>query len=135
MSDRKIGVRISPHAKDRFRERFPEEAERRDVHALIYGEVQSAIANGRKSCNRPRWLSGDGHPRHKFTRKGTMRFCWNEQRTRCYAIVRRRGTDGRADEFHESWEVWTVMKPGFFESRHRPALQSRQADGRIGVRR
>ena len=134
MAEKKIGVRISGHAKERFLERFPEDAEGRNVHSLIFAEVQSALAAGRKACNRPRWLSGDDHPRHKFTRKGTMRFCWNPEQTRCYAIVRHNGRgNSRRDEFDESWEVWTVMKPGFFEPRH-PSLQARAAGGTIGGR-
>lgn len=90
-------LRISQHAVQRLRQRCPDE-QTRDVTGLIFYEVQEALKAHRRSTKAPGWSAVDGQ-RRKLKQSGTIRYAWNEEKTRCYVLrLTKRGG-----------EAWIVM--------------------------
>ncbi len=99
-----VGVRISTHAIDRDHERFPG-VEYTLIPAIIYREVQQALAAGRRTSRLPRWVHQVGYA---TGRRESARYVFNDEQTRCYAIVEDRGGK-RGKEFGKQWVVKTTL--------------------------
>lgn len=99
-----VGVRISPHAVDRFRERFPG-TDPEAIRAIIFSEVQQALAAGRRTSKLPRWVHQVGYT---TGRHASARYVFNSQKSRCYAITEDKDGE-RAEDFGKQWIVKTTL--------------------------
>ena len=106
--EREIGIIVSRHASDRWRERHPEAHLHRDAVAAIFHLVQAALAAGRVSKRKPVWsqfVSKRGGPRN--------RYCWTEDEQVAFVLgpPRDRSPEQqqRSREFRRRWVVITVL--------------------------
>lgn len=103
---RPVGVRVTVHARERYVERFPGVTPDQATK-VIYREVQQALVENRFASKLPSWCERAGYDNY---RRSNRRFAWNEDKTRCYPIVRDNSREHeRSTEFGVRWTVATVL--------------------------
>ncbi len=75
-SEARWQISLQPHLRHRMRERVPGMKPARAAD-----EVREALASGRISADRPRWLASPKDHQH-----GISLYAWTECRQRCYVL-------------------------------------------------
>lgn len=133
---RPVGVKVGQHAKERFLERFPHCREEQ-VAGTIFREVQQGLVEGRYSSKLPRWVELAAR---NNGRRLSQRFVWNEEKTRCYPLMRDHDRDhDRVGEFGLRWIVKTTLRAmsdeEIAEQQRLLSLNRENRGSRNGIRR
>jgi hypothetical protein len=99
-----VGVVVSVHAQERFRERHPDAANHRSAASAVYALVKQALQAQRMSKSKPSWIrtvertSSDGR---------TTRYVWDEGESTVAVIAPAKQYD--RERFKRCWFVLTVI--------------------------
>lgn len=93
---------ITTHAVDRMIERFPVYRPPMPVRTVIHREIRQAFEAGRVSSRMPVWAAL--WTRERGRGRGTLRYVWNVEESRCYPVKRHRLVQG----LHRV-ETWVVL--------------------------
>lgn len=105
--EREVGIVVSRHAADRWRERHPEAHLHRDAVAAIFHLVQTAIREGRVAKRKPAWSQFVA----RRTGDDRNRYCWTEDEQVAFVLspLRRSALPERDARYRKRWLVVTCL--------------------------